>query len=129
MTQLSGKDLSKNVPNWERTVSVLGGLALAGRGLKKGGLSGIVQLAMGGMAVARGVTGHCEAKRLLDESLQDRASDNRQDKAAVDQRYSHMPMDSEVHSPDFENPKTKLPDATPMGNEAVAPAGNRRPGN
>jgi hypothetical protein len=31
-----------------------------------------------------------------------------------------MPLDSEVHSPDFENAGVSLPDATPMGHELSA---------
>lgn len=112
---------NQNVSDWERAASVIGGLVLVGRGLKKGGISGIVQLAMGGLAVARGVTGHCEAKRLLAEKAED--------KAALDQRYSHMPMDSEVRSPDFEQTEVTLPDTAPMGNESVAPGSIPSPRN
>ncbi len=56
---------SQNVHGWERAASLAGGLYFLGKGLSRGGLGGLIQLAMGGMALARGVTGHCEAKRVL----------------------------------------------------------------
>ncbi len=56
-----------NVHGWERAASIAGGLYFLGKGLGRGGLGGIVQLAMGGMALARGISGHCEAKRVLCE--------------------------------------------------------------
>lgn len=62
------------------------------------------------MAVFRGISGHSEAKRMLAETNEKAAS--------MDQRYSHMPLDSEVHSPDFESPSVSMPDTTPMGHES-----------
>ncbi len=38
--------------------------------------------------------------------------------ALPSQRYSHMPLDSEVHSPDFQGDSVTLPDSSPMGNES-----------
>lgn len=112
MNKLFNKAAPKNVHGWERTASVAGGLMMLGKGLRRGGLFGIVQLAMGGMALARGVSGRCEAKRIFE-------NDQPQQKSAPaeKQRYAHMPLDSEVHSPDFEADKVELPDATPMGHE------------
>lgn len=109
------KNQVQNVGEFERVISLASGLMLVGKGVRRGGLSGILQFAIGGMALARAFSGHCEAKRVFNEAL-----DERQSKAAIDQRYSHMPMDSEVHSPDFESPAVKLPDATPMGYEQNA---------
>ena len=103
-----------NVEGAERTLSVVGGLALVGCGLRHGGLSGLLQIALGGMALLRGTIGHCALKQQLC-SLRCK-SDN--DIA----RYSHMPMDSEVRGPDFRHPETGMPDSTPMGHE-------RSPGN
>jgi len=37
--------------------------------------------------------------------------------ALPSQRYSHMSLDSEVHSPDFKGDNVTLPDSTPMGHE------------
>lgn len=102
--------LTRNVSDFERGASVLGGLLLVGKGLRRGGVGGFLRLAIGSVALLRGYTGHCEAKRLYNELRE-------KQKAAVDQRYSHMPMDSEVHSPDFESANVTLPDATPMGHE------------
>lgn len=107
----------QNVGDIERVASVASGLMLVGKGLRRGGLIGILEFALGGMALARGFTGHCEAKRIVTDAMQDKQS-----KAALDQRYSHMPMDSEVRSPDFEKPAVKLPDAAPMGSEQQAGA-------
>lgn len=56
-----------NVHGWERTASIAGGLLFLGKGLRRGGIGGLLQLAIGGMALARGMTGHCEAKRVLTE--------------------------------------------------------------
>ena len=112
------KNQTQNVGEFERAVSVFSGLMLVGKGVRRGGFSGILQLALGGMALARGYTGHCEAKRIFNETLNEKQGSQKQGQAALDQRYSHMPMDSEVHSPDFESKSVDLPDATPMGNES-----------
>ncbi|MCW3148943.1 DUF2892 domain-containing protein [Stutzerimonas stutzeri] len=58
---------AQNVHGWERAASLAGGLYLLGKGLRRGGLGGLLQLAMGGMALSRGVTGRCEAKRIFSE--------------------------------------------------------------
>ncbi|HCJ29338.1 MAG TPA: hypothetical protein DHV63_08605 [Pseudomonas sp.] len=113
MNRLFDKTAPQNVHGWERTASVAGGLMLLGKGLRRGGLGGMLQLAMGGMALARGISGRCEAKRLLTEAGQTHQPPGAGDK----QRYSHMPLDSEVHSPDFAEPEVTLPDTTPMGHE------------
>jgi len=113
MTQLFDKSAPQNVHGLERAASLAGGLLLMGKGLRRGGLGGIVQLAMGSMAVARGISGRCEAKRILSEAAAERDAHEQSTK----QRYSHMPLDSEVHSPDFTDPDVTLPDTTPMGHE------------
>lgn len=100
---------NQNVHGWERAISVAGGLVLMGKGLRRGGLGGLVQLATGGMALLRGISGHCEAKRILSEATERPVPQK--------QYYSHMPLDSEVHSPDFESTTVTLPDSTPMGHE------------
>lgn len=82
---------------------------LLGKGLRRGGVSGLLQLAIGGMALARGISGRCEAKRALTEPHEPPVPQK--------QHYSHMPLDSEVHSPDFESEVT-LPDSSPMGHES-----------
>lgn len=98
---------SHNVEGLERKLSVAGGVGMLVCGLRHGGLFGLLAAAAGGMALYRGVTGHCELK----EKLCSRHSGS--DIA----RYAHMPMDSEVRTPDFRNPETGMPDSTPMGNE------------
>lgn len=59
----------QNVHGWERTASIGGGLLLIARGLRRGGLSGLINLGLGGMGIWRGVTGHCEVKRVLERTL------------------------------------------------------------
>lgn len=98
-----------NVEGVERSVSVIGGLALIGCGIRHGGVIGILEIGAGGMALLRGITGHC----VLKEKLCAQHEHPHNDIA----RYSHMPLDSEVRSPDFRNPETGLPDSTPMGHE------------
>lgn len=98
---------SHNVEGLERKVSVAGGLALLACGLRHGGLGGLLALGAGGMALYRGVTGHCHLKEKLcsHESGNDVA------------RYAHMPVESEVRTSDFRNPQTGMPDSGPMGHE------------
>jgi uncharacterized membrane protein len=59
----------QNVQGWERGASIGGGLLLIAKGLRKGGLLGLASLALGGLGVVRGVTGRCEAKRVLGRAL------------------------------------------------------------
>lgn len=59
----------QNVHGWERTASIGGGLLLIARGLSKGGLFGLISLGMGGMGVLRGITGHCEVKRVMERGF------------------------------------------------------------
>lgn len=61
----------QNVHGWERAGSLAGGLVMVGKGLRRGGIFGLIQVAIGGVALARGITGHCSAKSLLEKSRQD----------------------------------------------------------
>lgn len=99
----------QNVQGWERAASVAGGLMLLKRGMRTSGIGSVLELALGAMVLMRGVTGQCEMKRQL---VAKQSGDH-----AGKERYSHMPMDSEVHSPDFQDPATRMPDTTPMGHE------------
>ncbi len=47
-----------------------GGVLMMGKGLRRGGVIGLAQLAIGGLALARGITGHCSAKSLLEKNRQ-----------------------------------------------------------
>lgn len=58
----------QNVQGWERIGSLAGGVLMMGKGLRRGGIFGLVQLAIGGAVLARGITGHCSAKAVLDKS-------------------------------------------------------------
>ena len=62
---------NQNVHGWERIGSLTGGVLMVGKGLRRGGVFGLIQVALGGMAMARGITGHCSAKSLLEKSRQD----------------------------------------------------------
>lgn len=61
----------QNVQGWERVGSLAGGVLMMGKGLRRGGLLGLIQLALGGAVLARGITGHCSAKSLVEKSRSD----------------------------------------------------------
>ncbi|MCH4876997.1 YgaP family membrane protein [Pseudomonas sp. TMW22090] len=61
----------QNVHGWERIGSLAGGVVMMGKGLRRGGIFGLIQVAIGGVALARGITGHSSAKSLLEKSRQD----------------------------------------------------------
>ena len=61
----------QNVQGWERIGSIAGGAVMVGKGLRRGGIFGLIQVAIGGVALARGITGHSSAKSLLEKSRQD----------------------------------------------------------
>lgn len=61
----------QNVHGWERIGSLAGGVMMVGKGLRRGGIFGLIQVAIGGVALARGITGHSSAKSLLEKSRQD----------------------------------------------------------
>lgn len=54
-----------NVHGWERAGSLAGGLVLVGKGIRRGGLFGLIQIALGGVALSRGFTGRSKTKSLL----------------------------------------------------------------
>lgn len=60
-----------NVHGWERAGSVAGGVIMVGKGLRRGGLFGLIQVAIGGVALARGITGHSSLKSLLERGRSD----------------------------------------------------------
>jgi uncharacterized membrane protein len=61
----------QNVQGWERVGSLAGGVVMVGKGLRRGGIFGLIQMAIGGVALARGITGHSSAKSLLEKGRQD----------------------------------------------------------
>ncbi|WP_017903365.1 YgaP family membrane protein [Pseudomonas asplenii] len=61
----------QNVQGWERIGSLAGGVMMVGKGLRRGGVFGLIQVAIGGVALARGITGHSSAKSLLEKGRQD----------------------------------------------------------
>ncbi|EJM08982.1 Protein of unknown function (DUF2892) [Pseudomonas sp. GM18] len=62
---------AQNVQGWERIGSLAGGAVMVGKGLRRGGMFGLIQVAIGGVALARGITGHSSAKSFLEKSRQD----------------------------------------------------------
>ncbi|MBM3109237.1 DUF2892 domain-containing protein [Pseudomonas sp. P66] len=62
---------ASNVTGWERAGSVAGGVVMVGKGLRRGGLFGLIQMAIGGVALARGITGHSSVKSLLERGRND----------------------------------------------------------
>ncbi|NVZ68502.1 YgaP family membrane protein [Pseudomonas costantinii] len=62
---------TQNVQGWERIGSVAGGVMMVGKGLRRGGIFGLIQVAIGGMALVRGVTGHSSLKDKLDQGRQE----------------------------------------------------------
>lgn len=62
---------TQNVQGWERIGSLAGGVLMMGKGLRRGGIFGLIQVAIGGVALVRGITGHSSAKDLLEKSRRD----------------------------------------------------------
>ncbi|MBF6038530.1 DUF2892 domain-containing protein [Pseudomonas sp. P154a] len=60
-----------NVYGWERAGSVAGGVVMMGKGLRRGGIFGLIQVAIGGVVLARGITGHSSVKSMIEKSRQD----------------------------------------------------------
>ena len=60
-----------NVHGWERAGSILVGVASVVKGVRRGGIFGLVQLAIGGVALARGFTGHSRIKSVIEKSRED----------------------------------------------------------
>lgn len=85
MNRTSSDRPAQNVHGWERAASLAGGLYLLGKGLRHGGLGGLFQLGIGALALARGISGRCAAKRVLQE-VGEQAQN-----AVIDS--SHMPLE------------------------------------
>ncbi|CDZ93049.1 YgaP-like transmembrane domain [Pseudomonas saudiphocaensis] len=106
-----------NVHGWERAASIAGGLYFLGKGLARGGLGGILQLGLGGLALARGISGHCEAKRVLCEM---------NEHSAANASSSRMPEPQEADKQQMKaNAQAATGTATVTGNDSLEnpPAG------
>lgn len=57
-----------NVQGLERAASLAGGSLLIGKGLRRGGLGGCLQVILGGLALARGLSGRCALKAAMQPS-------------------------------------------------------------
>ncbi|NQD79618.1 DUF2892 domain-containing protein [Pseudomonas seleniipraecipitans] len=62
------KQGGSNVQGWERALSIGSGIAMARGGLKRGGVIGLARAAFGGLLVARGLSGHCKLKGLMEDA-------------------------------------------------------------
>ena len=60
-----------NVQGWERAGSLLVGVASVVKGVRRGGVFGLIQLAIGGAALARGFTGHSRIKSVFEQGRND----------------------------------------------------------
>ncbi|MCI3946679.1 hypothetical protein BW686_21050 [Pseudomonas syringae] len=69
--ELLKHNADQNVQGWERIGSLAGGVLLMGKGVRRGGFLGLIQLAIGGAALARGISGHCGAKSLMEKGRSD----------------------------------------------------------
>ena len=61
----------QNVHGLERVSSLAGGALMLSKGLRHGGLVGLLQMVVGGIAVARGVSGHCSTKAWFQQHRQE----------------------------------------------------------
>lgn len=95
-----------NLATTERAASCIGGLALLGNGLRTRNLGGALQVVVGGIALLRGVTGHCKLKQLMGKSYPSNTLKRN--------RYSHIPLDADVHNPKVEPSQELETVATPM---------------
>ena len=57
----------ENLSQVERWTSMLGGVVLAAAGLRRGGVQGAVMGVAGGLLAARGLSGHCAVKAIMNE--------------------------------------------------------------
>lgn len=66
-----------NVQGLERAASLAGGTLLIGKGLRRGGLGGCLQVMLGGLTLARGLSGRCRLKAAMQPSpLEQRLIEN-----------------------------------------------------
>ncbi len=121
MKQNPSAQSTSNVHGRERAASITGGLYFLGKGLGRGGLGGLgglLQLAVGGLALARGISGHCEAKRVLCE-LNEHA-------AMAEGTSRSMPLHRETDQQQLKtNAQAATATATVTGNDSLdnPPAG------
>jgi hypothetical protein len=59
MFESAARELHRNVADWERWGSVVGGMLLVANALRRPTLINAALAGMGGMLIERGVTGHC----------------------------------------------------------------------
>lgn len=76
----------QNVQGWERIGSLAGGVLMMGKGVRRGGFLGLIQLAIGGAVLARGITGHCSAKSLMEKGR----SDLQSARSTIERAYAEL---------------------------------------
>lgn len=65
------REPEQNVHGWERAGSLLVGVASVVKGVRRGGVFGLIQLAIGGVALARGFTGHSRIKSVFEKGREE----------------------------------------------------------
>ncbi|GLZ87582.1 hypothetical protein Pres01_36330 [Metapseudomonas resinovorans] len=63
--QIHGPAYEQNVHGLERAGSIVGGLLMARRGFRRGGLLGVWDIGLGAALLLRGITGHCYVREIL----------------------------------------------------------------
>lgn len=63
-----------NVTGWERAFSLAVGIAGVGKGVRRGGISGCLEIAVSLLALKRGLTGECAMKRALAQASEQAGS-------------------------------------------------------
>jgi hypothetical protein len=65
MFESASRELQRNVAEWERWASVLGGALLVANALRRPTLVNAALAGMGGVLIERGITGHCSLYGML----------------------------------------------------------------
>jgi hypothetical protein len=86
----------ENLSQVERWTSMLGGVVLAAAGLRRGGIQGAVMGVAGGLLAARGLSGHCAVKAML----QDQGIMTSQDSGHGSDRWSDREGPAQVRRAD-----------------------------
>jgi len=117
----------QNISNHERALSTAAGIILTGAGLHRGGILGLAGLTLGGLLLARGGTGHCNLKGLLN----DPQAEIRHLRARIRQLSATLAHASAKHNGTSLRSPTRAPEAfdaqqIPGGSYAVDPASANR---
>ncbi|WP_137974413.1 YgaP-like transmembrane domain [Pseudomonas sp. F(2018)] len=112
-----------NISHRERALSTAAGIVLTGAGLHRGGILGLAGLTLGGLLLARGGTGHCNLKGLLE----DPQAEIRHLRARIRQLSATLAHASAEHSgTDVRSTEAFDTEQIPGGSYAVDPASANR---